>query len=75
MQLHGVAANGLTLFELVQPRHNIDTGARWLSLRERDCGGKVAGLSGYNSRTCTGGKRYARKVLSTVEWMRKEIGK
>lgn len=73
MQLHGVAANGLGLFELVQPRANILTGARWLSLRERDCGGQVPGLSGYNARTCTGGHRYARKVLAVVKRIRKEI--
>jgi len=73
MQLHGVAANGLGLFELVQPRANILTGARWLGLRERDCGGQVAGLSGYNARTCRGGNRYARKVMAVVARIRKTL--
>lgn len=34
--------------------------------REVDCGGLLLGLSGYNARTCGGGKRYARKVLGLV---------
>lgn len=71
MQLHGVAANGLGLFELAWPRTNILAGARWLSLRERDCGGQTAGLSGYNARTCRGGQHYARKVLTVVERIRR----
>jgi hypothetical protein len=35
-------------------------------LREVDCGGLFLGLSGYNARTCQGGKRYARKVLARI---------
>ena len=73
MQLHGVAANVLGLFELVWPRTNILTGARWLGLRVRDCGGQRAGLSGYNARTCQGGHRYARKVMSVVARIRKAL--
>lgn len=73
MQIHGVAANGLGLFELVQPRNNILTAARWLALRELDCGGQAAGLAGYNSRTCRGGRKYARRVLAVVQKVRKAI--
>ena len=70
MQLLGVARNGLTRRRLLDPRTNILTGARWLSLREVDCGGKAAGLSGYNARSCSGGMRYARRVLATVRRIR-----
>lgn len=75
MQLHGVAANGMSLFELAQPRENVMAGARWLSLRERDCGGQAAGLAGYPARKCgsKGGRRYARRVLAVVERIRKAI--
>jgi soluble lytic murein transglycosylase-like protein len=73
MQLLGVARNGLSRRALLDPRTNILTGARWLSLREVDCGGQVSGLSGYNARTCTGGRRYAHKVLAVVKRIRKEI--
>jgi soluble lytic murein transglycosylase-like protein len=75
MQLRGVARNGLSRKDLLDPRTNILTGARWLSLRERDCGGQVAGLSGYNSRTCRGGRKYARRILSTVARIRRELAR
>ena len=75
MQILGVARNGHSGRELAaSPALCIATGARWLSLRETDCGGLFLGLSGYNARTCQGGKRYARKVMSRVakfwEWVR-----
>jgi soluble lytic murein transglycosylase-like protein len=73
LQLHGVAANRLSRRQLLDQRTNILTGARWLSLREVDCGGQVAGLSGYNSRTCRGGKRYARRVMAVVSQVRRAI--
>lgn len=66
MQLLGVARNGNSKRELRDPSTCIDTGARWLALREVDCGGLFLGLSGYNARTCGGGKGYARKVLAAV---------
>jgi len=75
MQILGVARNGHAGAELAaNPALCIATGARWLSLREVDCGGLFLGLSGYNARTCQGGKRYARKVLDLVaraqRWIR-----
>jgi len=73
LQLLGVARNGLSRKALLDPRTNILTGARWLSLRERDCGGQVAGLSGYNARFCSGGKRYARRVLAVVASIRRTL--
>ena len=68
MQLLGVARNGNSRQALAgDPALCIATGARWLSLREADCGGGLfLGLSGYNARTCQGGKRYARKVLARI---------
>jgi hypothetical protein len=66
-QLLGVARNGHSKRALRgSPKLCIATGARWLALREVDCGGLFLGLSGYNARTCQGGKRYARKVLGAV---------
>jgi hypothetical protein len=66
-QLLGVARNGHRKRELqTNPALCIATGARWLALREVDCGGLFLGLSGYNARTCQGGKRYARKVLARI---------
>jgi soluble lytic murein transglycosylase-like protein len=73
MQLHGVAKNGLKRHQLLVPRTNIFTGARWLSLRERDCGSAFWGLSGYNAKTCKGGRRYARRVLKVVRRIRKAM--
>ena len=67
MQILGVAKNGHSGAALAaSPALCIATGARWLALREVDCGGLALGLSGYNARTCHGGKRYARKVLAKV---------
>jgi hypothetical protein len=68
MQLRGVARNGHTGAELAgNPALCIDTGARWLALRQVDCGGGLLlGLSGYNARTCSGGKKYARKVQALI---------
>src|SRR5512147_289021 len=75
MQLMGVARNGLSRRQLLDPRTNILTGARWLALREVDCRGQLAGLSGYNARHCSGGRRYARRVMDVVERVRREIEK
>jgi hypothetical protein len=75
MQLLGVARNGHSGRELAaSPALCIATGARWLSLRQVDCGGLFLGLSGYNARTCQGGKRYARKVLAAVAKFWRTIG-
>ena len=66
-QLLGVAKNGYTKRALqTSPALCVATGARWLALREIDCGGLFLGLSGYNARTCQGGKRYARKVMARI---------
>ena len=74
MQLLGVARNGHSKLELLDPATCIDTGARWLSLREVDCGGTLAGaLAGYNAKHCENGKRYARKVMALVNWARAKI--
>jgi soluble lytic murein transglycosylase-like protein len=76
MQLRGVARNGLTRRQLLDPRTNVLTGARWLALREVDCGGGLLlGLSGYNARTCQGGKGYARRVLDLVARAWREMAK
>ena len=77
MQILGVARNGHTGRELAASAELcIATGARWLSLRELDCGGLFLGLSGYNARTCQGGKRYARRVMAKISqfwrWVQKE---
>jgi hypothetical protein len=68
MQLRGVARNGHSGKALAaSPALCIATGARWFALRQVDCGGGLfLGLSGYNAKTCQGGKRYARKVLAKV---------
>jgi hypothetical protein len=66
-QLLGVARNGHRKRELqTNPALCIATGARWLALRQVDCGGLFLGLSGYNARTCKGGKGYARRVLDRI---------
>lgn len=65
MQVHGVARNGHSNRELADPDTCIATGARWLSLREVECGGLFWGLSGYNAKTCRGSPGYARLVLAT----------
>jgi hypothetical protein len=77
MQLRGVARNGHSKRALASnPALCVATGARWLSLREVDCGGGLfLGLSGYNARTCGGGKKYARKVLARVAQIWKAIAK
>jgi soluble lytic murein transglycosylase-like protein len=73
---NGPASNGLTREQLRDPATCIATGARWLSLREVDCGGALfLGLSGYNARTCQGGKRYARNVLAKVAQIWREIAR
>lgn len=76
-QLLGTARNGHSKRALASnPGLCITTGARWLSLREVDCGGTLfLGLSGYNARTCQGGKRYARKVLAKVAQIWREIAR
>jgi hypothetical protein len=74
-QVRGVARNGRTNAELTDPKACIETGARWLALMATWCGSLAGGLGAYNSGKCGNGKRYARKVLATVEWMRREINK
>jgi hypothetical protein len=63
----GPARNKHTPKELKNPKVCITTGARWLALREVKCGGLFLGLSGYNSRTCTGGKKYAKRVMDIIK--------
>ena len=66
-QLRGAARNGHSSRALARDAALcVATGARWLALREVECGGLLLGLSGYNSRTCEGGKRYARAVLARL---------
>jgi len=68
MQIHGVARNGHSNRELADPATCIDTGARWLALREVDCRALGAlAIGGYNARECRHGRKYARKVRETVE--------
>jgi hypothetical protein len=68
MQLLGVARNGHSAAALESdPALCIATGARWLALREAECGGVLLGLSGYNAKTCQGGRRYARAVWAKLE--------
>ena len=74
-QVRGVARNGRTNSELTNPQTCIETGSKWLAAMVTWCGSLAGGLGAYNSGKCGNGKRYARKVLSTVEWMRREIGK
>jgi hypothetical protein len=75
MQLLGVARNGHSRRALRRsPGLCISTGARWLALRQTECAhlGALA-IGGYNARECRHGKRYARKVLATVERIWKAI--
>ena len=73
MQLLGVARNGRSNRELADPAICTDTGARWLSLRELDCGSKYLGLDGYNARKCKHGRKYARRVLALERRIWKEL--
>ena len=67
MQLLGVARGRLRGAALHDPEANIDAGARWLALREVDCGSLFLGLGAYNAGKCGKGKGYARRVLRLFE--------
>jgi hypothetical protein len=72
----GPARNGKTRAQLREPATCIATGARWLALREVECGGGLfLGLSGYNARKCDGGKGYARSVLALVARVWRKMAK
>ena len=71
---NGPAANGLTRKQLRDPATCIATGARWLALRQVDCGGLFLGFGGYNARKCGNGKGYARKVMGMIAKAWKVIG-
>lgn len=86
MQLHGRARNGLSNKQLAKPRMCIMAGARWLHMMRAWCGGDLrCGLAAYNTgdrckggkatKKCRAGRRYARKVLGTVEKVRREMQK
>jgi len=62
---YGPAANGLPRARLRDPRTNIETGARWLSMMTTWCGGLREGLGAYNSGKCHRSKGFARRVLAT----------
>lgn len=69
------AANGLTRRQLRDPRTNIHAGARWLSLRQVECGDGLRGIGGYNARTCGHGLGYARRVMALVGRVYRELGR
>jgi len=74
MQLLGVARNGHSKRELMDPRLCVHTAARWLSLRTSDCGETSdGGVAGYNARTCAGGKRYAKRVNASEAFARRRV--
>ena len=73
MQVRGRARNGLSRRALLDPRTNLDTGARWLALMTVWCGSTARGLGAYNSGKCHGSKGYARKVLATVRRIWREL--
>jgi soluble lytic murein transglycosylase-like protein len=74
-QLHGVARNGLTRCQLLDPRTNILTGARWLAMSETWAGGLAAGLGAYNTGKRGNGQGYARRVLALIARVWREMAK
>ena len=66
MQLLGVARGNLRGDALHDPAANINAGARWLALREVECGSLFLGLGAYNAGPCGKGKGYARRVLDLL---------
>lgn len=74
-QVRGRARNGLSRKELLDPRTNILTGARWLSMMTTWCGSTALGLGAYNSGKCDRSRRYARSVLAFVAMAWSELRK